>query len=351
MKKYYFLISFILVSGLFFLISKKSVPHSYISINNKISFIEQNNINLFTNSRLSVVNISPTIMKYNFWNYQESITGVGSGFVWDKKGHIVTNFHVVNNSHRLLISFFNDKKKYEAKVVGVLKEKDIAVLKLLETPKNLIPLNFADSDKLFVGQYAIAIGSPFGLDHSMTRGIISSLNRKIKSIANVEINGVIQTDASINPGNSGGPLFNSNGEVIGMNTAIISTTKQSAGVGFAVPANIVKRVVPELIKYGKVIRPILGISINTLQEGIEIINIYRGSSAEKAGLRGRYVNQYGQGYYGDIIFQIDEHRIKTYSDIFNTLSKYKVGDEVTIHYLREGRKYKVKLTLQSNKNL
>jgi S1-C subfamily serine protease len=310
---------------------------------------EKNTVNVFQKVSNAVVNVSSIKItrSRNFFDPEplEVPSGAGSGFVWDNKGHIVTNFHVVAGSDYFNISFKGDKKQYKAKIVGTEPKKDIAVLKLQEMPKNLQPITPGNSSSLMVGQKAMAIGNPFGLDHTITSGIISALGRKIKGIGGVKIHGMIQADTSINPGNSGGPLLDSKGSLIGMNTMIFSGSGTSAGVGFAVPVDTIKAIVPQLIKYGKVNRAGLGIGILDdhhkhyfgVEEGIVIKFVNKKSPAGKAGLKGMGRDRYGKYYLGDIITKIDGKLIKDFDDIYHVLEKYKAGDSVTVTYERKGK--------------
>lgn len=317
---------------------------------------EQNSIHIFKTSVKSVVHVS-NIQKVRRGIFDLQVTempaGTGTGYVWDNQGHIVTNYHVADGADKFLISFQGDKTQYEAKMVGGSPNKDIAVLKLRKQPQNLFPIKVGESKSLHVGQKAIAIGNPFGLDHTMTTGIISALNRKIKGFGGVSISGMIQTDASINPGNSGGPLLNSQGELIGMNTMIFSQSGTSAGVGFAVPVDTIKRIVPQLIKHGKVIRPGLGIVPLPdhmrirfgLSTGIVIASVSSGSPADKVGLKGMSEDRYGRIYLGDIILEVDGVKLDNFDDIYQVLDRHKVGDRVKIKYLRKNSEKTTMLTL------
>ena len=291
---------------------------------------------------------------------REIPVGAGSGFVWDDRGYIVTNFHVVARGGNFVISFHKDKKQYEAKVVGAEPKKDIAVLKLVKKPSRLHPVSVGTSQSLKVGQKALAIGNPFGLDHTITQGIISALDRKIQGIGGVEIHQMIQTDCSINPGNSGGPLLNSSGQLIGMNTAIYSKSGSSAGVGFAVPVDTIKRLVPQLIQYGKVQKPGLGIllfddsterhikSVYGIRRGLIIKSVLPGGAAEKVGLKGMSRNQ--RNYVlGDVILEVDKKKVNSYNDIYHALDNKKIGDRVSIKFLR-GNKNKT-LALKLGKSI
>lgn len=318
---------------------------------------ERNSISVFQNVADSIVNVSNLKKTRSFFDMDatEVEAGMGSGFVWDKSGYIVTNFHVVDGGSSFLISFKDDQKQYRAKFVGADPNKDIAVLKLEQTPANLKPIIPGDSKSLLVGQKTLAIGNPLGLDHTLTTGNVSALNRKIKGYGGVSINGMVQTDASINPGNSGGALLDSQGKLIGINTMIFNAggAQASAGLGFAIPVNIVKEVVPQLIKYGKVIRPGLGVAI--LEEGYAMrFGINRGvmvkyvdpkGPAAKAGLQGITRDRLGQYYFGDIIVGINADSIKDYDDLYSTIDKYKIGDRIKVKYIREGKEKTTDVTL------
>ncbi|MDA8793590.1 trypsin-like peptidase domain-containing protein [Bacteriovoracaceae bacterium] len=318
--------------------------------------VEKRLIGIYKNVSKSVVGVS-NIRKVDnfFYGNAEVPQGMGSGFIWDDQGHVVTNYHVVQGGDSFVISFNQDAKQYKAKLVGTEPKKDIAVLKLQELPKNLHTINKGASEALQVGQMGIAIGSPFGLDYTMTRGIISALNRRIDGIGGVKIHGMIQTDASINQGNSGGPLLDSTGSLIGMNTLIFSPSGASAGLGFAVPVDTIKSIVPQLIKHGKVIRPGLGITVLEDhytrrffgEKGVAIASLAEGSPAEKAGLKGMARSRRGKIKFGDLILKIDGKDINTYSQIYNLLDNYKVGDEVEVTYIRDEKTQKTKLKLKA----
>lgn len=277
--------------------------------------------------------------------------GTGSGFVWDTAGHIVTNFHVVRGGTSFTVTLGD--KTYPAKLVGVEAGRDIAVLKI-DPPqgKSLTPVRPGRVRGLMVGQKTLAIGSPFGLDLSLTTGVISALGREVVGVGGVTIPDMIQTDASINPGNSGGPLLDSRGRLIGMNTMIFSTSGGSAGIGFAVPVSFVRRIVPQLIRYGKSVKPMLGIQINeTLVRrlgltGVMIVSMPRDSPARRAGLRGMRGDRSGRRVLGDIIVAINDRRVSNYDELYNALDNFRPGDTVTVHFKREGSRLstRVKLT-------
>ena len=318
---------------------------------------ERNSISIFQNVADSVVNVSNMRKARSMFDVDvtEVESGMGSGFVWDKDGFIVTNFHVVDGGDSFLVSFKDDKKQYRAKLAGADPKKDIAVLKLVEMPKNLKPITPGESRSLLVGQKALAIGNPLGLDHTLTTGSISAIDRSIKGYGGVSITGMIQTDASINPGNSGGALLDSQGKLIGINTMLFNAAGASAnaGLGFAIPVDTVNQVVPQLIKYGKVIRPGLGVAILEdynaarfgLKEGVMIKFVDPKGPAAKAGLKGITRNQYGEYFVGDIITAIDSKPVKNYDELFSIINNYKIGDKVKITVVRENKEKKFDLTL------
>jgi S1-C subfamily serine protease len=342
----------LLFSALVFIDSiQAKVNESQLALEN-----EKNTVDIFQSSVKSVVHISNIRIARQGWFARDAIeipSGAGSGFIWDKQGHIVTNYHVVDGGDKFNVRFHKDNKEYKAVYVGGVREKDIAVLRLESTPKNLTPVTAGKSSNLLVGQKALAIGNPFGLDHTLTTGVISALGRKIRGYSNIKIYDMIQTDTSINPGNSGGPLLNSRGQLIGMNTMIFSNSGSSAGVGFAVPVDTISRLVPQLIEHGKIIQPGLGVGplekyyydYFDVQEGLVVKSVKPNSPAEKAGIKGIELDRRGRYYLGDIIIAIDGKPIKNFDDIYNILGKYSVGDRVTVS-LRNGRKtrdVKVKL--------
>jgi S1-C subfamily serine protease len=284
-------------------------------------------------------------------NVTEIPQGTGSGFIWDQDGHIVTNFHVVQLGNRARVTL-NDGSSYPAKIVGTAPDKDIAVLSITAPPAKLLPLPIGKSAELLVGQKVLAIGNPFGLDQTLTTGVISGLGREIKSVTQRSIFDVIQTDASINPGNSGGPLLDSAGRLIGINTAIYSPSGANAGIGFAVPVDTVNTIVPQLIKHGKLTRPGLGINILSDQfaqqqklEGVVILSVTPGGAADQAGIAGPRQTQDGLEL-GDIIVKLGSIDVKRSSDLFRALDTHKVGDEVEVTVENRGQRRTVKVTLQ-----
>ncbi len=316
---------------------------------------ERATIELFKKSSPSVVHITTHKLERDFFtlNLYKIPRGTGTGFVWDKAGHIVTNYHVIRDADIAYVGFA-DHSSYSAKLVGVAPAKDIAVLRVDTAAKKLIPLPLGTSHDLEVGQKTFAIGNPFGLDHTLTTGIVSALGREIESATGLPIKDVIQTDAAINPGNSGGPLLDSSGRLIGMNTAIYSPSGAYAGIGFAIPVDTVRWVVPELIQNGRIIRPGLAIDVAADQiarqydiPGVLVLDVEPGSSAARAGLRPTRRTAFGQVIPGDIITAIDDTPIKTTNDLLLAFEKYKVGDRVTLTVIRNGKKVKVPVVLEA----
>ena len=318
---------------------------------------ELHTIKLFENAAPSVCFITTSKVQRDFWsrNVTEIPSGTGSGFVWSKKGHIVTNFHVIQGASRVKVTLA-DRSAYDATVVGVAPEKDLAVLRIDAPAKELIPIPVGVSDKLRVGQYVYAIGNPFGLDQTLTTGVVSALGREIQSVAGIPIRDVIQTDAAINPGNSGGPLLDSSGRLIGVNTAIYSPSGASAGIGFSIPVDEVSWVVPELIKYGKVKRPSLGITVARPQlaqrlriEGALVLDVFERSAAQKAGVQPTYRANDGNIVLGDIIIGIDNITIENQNDLILALENYNAGDKVDLKVKREDGVYALPLILDTSK--
>ena len=317
---------------------------------------ERRTVEVFEKAVPSVVFIRNIGLRRDFFslNVEQVRQGTGSGFVWDDQGHVVTSYHVIAGADAISVTL-PDQSSWSATRVGVAKDKDLAVLKIEPPREKLHPISRGRSDNLRVGVAALAIGNPFGLDNTLTRGIVSALGREITSVTRRTITDVIQTDAAINPGNSGGPLLNSKGELIGINTAILSGSGTSSGIGFAVPVNTVKRVVEQILKYGKVIQPGLGITPLRdswarrvgLKRGVLIYRVVPGGSAANAGLRGiRYLRD-GSVVLGDIIIKIDEHDILDTEDLLNTLDRKRVGDVVEVGYLRGREIRKANIRLQA----
>ena len=313
---------------------------------------EQNNIEVYKAISPGVVFITSTSFSNDFWDAGER-SGTGSGFVIDAQGHILTNYHVIEGAQKLSVSFGGDKT-YPATKVGEDPDTDLAVIKVAAPRDVLTVIPFGDSDNLVVGQKVLAIGNPFGFARTLTTGVISGLQRPIRARNNRQIEGAIQTDASINPGNSGGPLLDSSGRVIGINSQILSPAGGSVGVGFAVPANIAKRIVPQLIKNGAVVRPKLGIvpfNVSNLQmrlpvtEGVGIYQVYANTSASAAGLRGLTQTPDGDVELGDIITSIDGERVNNSDDLYRILDKHQFNDVVQVEVFRDNRRTKIPVRL------
>lgn len=315
---------------------------------------ERNTIEVFRRTSRSVVFVTNTTVGRDFFTLDvvEIPRGSGSGFIWDTKGHVVTNFHVVRGGQAFTVTLA-DGKKYAAKLVGVEPFKDLAVLRIDAPASSIVPLALGDSDQLVVGQKVLAIGNPFGFDQTLTTGIISALGREMKSVADVTIQDVIQTDASINPGNSGGPLLDSSGRVIGLNTAIYSPSGASAGIGFAVPVSSIQRVVPQLIEHGKVTRAGLGVSLLPESisrrwgiQGLVIRSVQPGSAAEQVGLRGFRQDRWGDVDLGDVIVAVAGSKVSSYDDLYQILDPLEPGDRVKVRVRRGDRERDVEVTLQ-----
>jgi S1-C subfamily serine protease len=320
---------------------------------------EQNNIAVYKRVAPSVVNITSTTLVFNFFYGTVPQQGQGSGFVLDKAGHVLTNFHVVEGANRGIQVTLSNKHSYKAKVVGTDRLHDLALLQI-DAP-NLQSVTLANSSELSVGQKVYAIGNPFGLSGTMTRGIISSI-RSIKNADGAPIDDAIQTDAAINPGNSGGPLLNSRGEVIGINTLIASNgAEQSSGIGFAIPINTAKAVLADLNRYGKVNRPSLGISSYAIgpdlasqmglaaDSGVLIQKVVPGGAADRAGLHGgnqqAYVGNTPIMLGGDLIVAIDGQPVVDPQDINAIMNKHQAGDTISVTVYRGRRQFTLKLIL------
>jgi S1-C subfamily serine protease len=320
----------------------------------KLGADEQATIDVFSKFSRSVVHVTSLALRRDrmTMDVTEIPQGTGTGFVWDQDGHIVTNFHVVQEAERASVTL-NDGSTYPATLVGVEPNKDLAVLKIDAPPSKLLPLPIGKSANLKVGQKVLAIGNPFGLDQTLTTGVISGLGREIKSVTQRPIYDVIQTDASINPGNSGGPLLDSSGRLIGINTAIYSPSGSSAGIGFAVPVDTINSVVPQLLKYGKVTRPALGINILSDQiaaqykiDGVVILQVMPGGSADQAGIQGAK-SVGGAVTPGDVLVGIDNIEIHRSNDLYKAMDTHKVGDVIDVTVENAGKRRSVKVTLQA----
>jgi S1-C subfamily serine protease len=315
---------------------------------------EQNNISVFRTVSPSVVHITTVANQRGFFSpdVMQVPRGTGSGFVWDDRGHVVTNFHVIQGASGATVTL-SDQSTWRAALVGAFPDRDLAVLRIDAPREKIHPIVIGTSKDLIVGQKVYAIGNPFGLDQSLTTGIVSALNREIESLTQRAIRGVIQTDAAINPGNSGGPLLDSAGRLIGVNTAIYSPSGASAGIGFAIPVDEVNRIVPKLIRDGKFIRPALGIQAAPpgllqslkLPEGVAVVGVLKDSPAQKAGIKPFMRAQDGNVVMGDIIVGLDGKPVTSLDDLLSLLEQHQPGDTVSMTVLRGGEKVEQKITL------
>ena len=336
------------VSGL---LGAVNAPQVHAASPDYLSFAteeEANTTEIFSKASPAVVFVTNRALRRDFFSLDihEIPRGSGSGFVWDKSGLIVTNFHVIAGAHRVTVTL-QDQSEYDAEVIGIAPEKDLAVLRIVEPPEDLVTLPVGDSSELNVGRKVLAIGNPFGLDTTLTTGVVSALGREIKAPSNRTIRGVIQTDAAINPGNSGGPLLNSLGQLVGVNTAIYSPSGASAGIGFAIPVNTVRDVVPQLISYGKLLRPSLGLERASDRwirryriKGVPVVRVFPGSPAAQAGIRGAYRNARGEVMLGDIITRVEDRKILSNDDFLSVLEQHEPGDRLTME-LRRGQDKRV----------
>lgn len=318
---------------------------------------ERNTIDIFRAAAPATVFVSQSRVVRNLYTGAAEVpSGAGTGFVWDKRGHIVTNYHVVDTSDRVKTTYnvtLYSQKSYDATLVGGEPNKDIAVLKITAPPEELMPLSVLQpTNKLEVGQKTIAIGNPFGLDHTLTTGVISALGREVTGYGGVTIRDMIQTDASINPGNSGGPLLDSAGQLIGVNTMIYSRSGASAGIGFAVPVSTVRRIVPQIIEFGKAKRAGLGVRLiddryaaRAGVKGVIVGEVLANSPAATAGMRGLRRSPTGSLIIGDVIVGIDHHVVKDYDDLYNALDRYEEGNKVVVKVLRDGNVIELSLVL------
>ena len=321
----------------------------------RITSVEEATIGIFEQSAPSVTFITTSTYRQDYWtrDVTEIPAGSGSGFVWDDQGHIVTNYHVIKDARKAVVTL-SDQSSYEAELVGYESRKDLAVLKIDAPVEKLRPIPVGTSSNLKVGQSVYAIGNPFGLDQSLTTGIISALGREIQSQAGIPIRDVIQTDAAINPGNSGGPLLDSSGRLIGVNTAIYSPSGAYAGIGFSVPVDVVNWVVPDIIQYGEVRRPIIGVELVNEQlriEGAMIMNVTPGGAASKAGLKGMRRDAFGRNQYGDVITSINGKKITSNLDLIFELEKFSPGQQINVTYVRNGQEDNVQVVLGSSSDM
>jgi S1-C subfamily serine protease len=314
---------------------------------------EQVNIRVYAAVNRSVVNITTASDAGGLFG-DEASSGTGSGFVFDRKGYILTNYHVVEGAESVQVTLF-DGTTHDARVIGEDASNDVAVVRIDAASDRLVPVALGDSSRVVVGQKVLAIGNPFGLERTLTTGIVSALDRSLRAKNRRMIKGVIQTDAAVNPGNSGGPLLNSRGEVIGMNTAILSQVGQSAGISFAVPINTIQRILKPLIEHGRVIRADLGITrVYSTSEGLLVLGLAEGGAAERAGIlpiRARVV-RYGSVRVprldpetADLIIAIDGRRVHNVDELLTEVETHTPGEIVTVTVLRDGRAKDIPVTL------
>ena len=303
-----------------------------------LSAEERRDIDVFRRASASVVFITNFTRRVDFFSFDavETPTGTGSGFVWDKEGHIVTNFHVIEDGTKFSVTLGD--AEYDASLVGAAPDKDLAVLKVEAPAGRLVPLVVGRSGDLVVGQRVLAVGNPFGFDHTLTTGVVSGLGRELRSPSGRRIRDVIQTDAAINPGNSGGPLLDSSGRLIGINSAIYSPSGASAGISFAVPVDTVSRLLPQLIRYGRIKQPgILGATLvpdsiarSNGIEGVAIYQVEDGSPSDAAGLAGITLTRSRRPVLGDVIVSVDGKRVRSQQDLFDAFEAAGVGATVRL---------------------
>jgi S1-C subfamily serine protease len=314
------------------------------------------NVELFKKASPSVVHITSLAAQRDMFSpaVQQVPRGTGTGFVWDAAGHIVTNFHVIQGANGARVTLA-DQSTYDATLVGYFADRDLAVLKINAPKEKLPPLAVGTSRDLLVGQRVYAIGNPFGLDQTLTIGIVSALNREIESFNNRTIRGVVQTDAAINPGNSGGPLLDSAGRLIGVNTQIASPSGASAGIGFAIPVDEVNRIVPRIIRDGRFVRPAIGVTAGSQQlhralklpQGVAIVGVGRGTPAAQAGLQPFSRGSRGEIVMGDVITAVNDEPVKDLDDMLAVLERRQPGEAVNLTVWREGRTRSLEIRLSS----
>jgi len=346
-------ITILIIIGVFFLLGGQSIAVAQTED-------EINNISIYSRVGPGVVNITSVVVERDFFSRPIPKEGAGSGAIIDTKGHILTNHHVIRDSDKLEVTL-SDGSKWPARIVGSDPGNDLAVIKIEAPGKKLTVIPMGDSSQLEVGQKVLAIGNPFGLGQILRTGIISTLARSIRSESGILINDVIQTDAAINPGNSGGPLLDSNGKIIGVNSAIISPTGASVGIGFAVPINTAKRILPDLISKGRVSYPWIGASVYPLipefsnylgliaERGAMIMEIVPNGPSDKAGLRGgnRQV-QIGNLLIiigGDVITELNSEKVNSSDDLIRTIRDHRPGDNIELKILRDGKYLRINMIL------
>jgi len=321
---------------------------------NSLTEDERRGIEVFRKAADSVVNVTSVAVRRNFlFDATRIPQGSGSGFFWDRQGHVVTNYHVVEGANRFAVTLA-DQTDWEAELVGIAPDKDLAVLKVTSSAGKQVPLEIGRSDDLLVGQRVLAVGNPFGLDHTLTTGVVSALGRELTSPTGRLIRNVIQTDAAINPGNSGGPLLDSSGRLIGVNTAIYSPSGGSAGIGFAIPVDTVARLVPQLIRYGRPIEPGIGgmywladrYARRFDLEGVVVQDVGRGSRAASLGFEGLTRTRRGRYVLGDRVLAVNGRVVHTVDQLRDEFERVGVGGAVELTVDRDGRRRKVTIELQ-----
>ncbi len=314
---------------------------------------EKNNIQVFRDVSPSVVFVTNTQLRRRLFsaNVMEIPRGSGTGFIWDESGLIVTNYHVVAGASKITITL-SSGASYEAEAVGGAPEKDIALLRIDAPNEELKPVVLGDSTRLAVGRKVLAIGNPFALDTSLSVGVVSALGREIRSVSNRTIKNVIQTDAAINPGNSGGPLLNSMGQLVGVNTAIYSASGASAGIGFAIPVNTIKVIIPQLIEHGRLYRPVMGIETLTdywakrlSVKGIAILSVRSGYPAAQAGMVGVREDVRGNIHLGDVIIAIEDEPVTNEDSLLSILEQFEPGDTIKVTTLKDDEIHNYPVTL------
>jgi S1-C subfamily serine protease len=326
--------------------SRPDVPPRTVAPRGALGPDEQANIELFKRTSPSVVHITSLSAQRDLFsmNVQQVPSGTGTGFVWDQAGHVVTNFHVIQGANGAKVTLA-DQSTFDASLVGAFPDRDLAVLRIDAPKDKLPPILVGTSRDLIVGQRVFAIGNPFGLDQTLTTGIVSALNREIESFNSRTIRGVIQTDAAINPGNSGGPLLDSAGRLIGVNTQIASPSGASAGIGFAIPVDEVNRIVPRLIRDGRFVRPAIGITAGPpglsralkLPQGVALVGVSSGGPAARAGLQPFRRGSRGEVVAGDVITAIDAQDVADLDDMLGQLERHQPGEAVTVTVWRAGK--------------
>jgi S1-C subfamily serine protease len=360
----WFLVLIVLIAGLpfviFSLFSRNSpglnenAESRPVTARGELAAIERMNIEIYEHASPSVVHVTNLRRSESRFNlHAEQVPkGTGSGFVWDQDGNIITNYHVIEGADSARVTLA-DQTTYEASHIWGDPSMDIAVIQIAAPKEKLRPIMIGTSHDLKVGQLTYAIGNPFGLDHTLTTGIVSALGRQIDAANGRPIHGAIQTSAAINPGNSGGPLLDSAGRLIGMNTSIISPSGAFAGIGFAIPVDQINQIVPQLIKHGKVVRPQLGIQVAEEQvahqlgidKGVLVIKVMPNSPAAEAGIQGTRNDQDGNIHIGDVIVSMDGKPISNIKDIFAVLDAHKVGDTIKLAVVRDGQRQEIPVKL------